>query len=259
MEKEGASVLATSSAFLWGHSTFTTAFIREGVWLFGQKHLLRLSENGDEVFGKKLPEEYLLGGIKEIFSEGIISKNENYSLRITLFENNKGSLNFLTTLTPFERDSRNPWEKIDSFSHDHYSTLKEKNIKGGNYSESLLTHKSLLKPFIYLDSNEKFSEGPICNFILFNEKEEKWVSPANEGKVLRGIGLRFGLEGLNVQEREVFFSEKDSYSAMFGINALRGPLPVDVWDNRALAKTKSFEKKIKELFESNEEKWSIKL
>ncbi|MCR9206135.1 MAG: aminotransferase class IV, partial [Halobacteriovoraceae bacterium] len=213
----------------------------------------------DEVFGKKLSEDFLLDGIKATFSQRVISRTGNCSLRITLFEDDKGTLNFLTSLAPFQRDTKNPWERIDTYSYDHYSSFKKKNIKVGNYSESLIAHKNLLKPFIYLDSKEKLSEGPICNFVLFHEKEERWVTPVNEGKVLRGIGLKFGLEGLNIQEREISFSEKDRFSAMFAINALRGPLPVDVWDNRALTKSKFFEKKLKELFESNEEKWSIKL
>lgn len=259
LEKEGAQTLATSSAFLWGHSTFTTSYIFAGKWSFGQKHLLRLSENGDDVFGKKLPEEYILNGLKEIFNQGRFSHQENYSLRITVFENQKRNLCFLMSLAPFSRTAEHPWEKIDSFSYDHHSDFKARNIKAGNYSDSLLNHKTLLKPFIYLDSNENFSEGPICNFILFNEKEQIWMTPKNEGKVLEGIGLRFGMEGFGIKEREISFSEKDDFSAMFALNALRGPCPVDVWDNRALSRTREFEEKVKDAFKANEEKWSIEL
>lgn len=263
LEKEGAFALAESTAFLYGYSAFTTSKISNGVWSFGEKHLERLSQNGEALFGKKLPEEYIVNSVRLVFNDYLKSSKDTYSHRFTLFENRQGQLFHLQTFVKLEEENLNGFKKnfetVKSFSHDSLSHFKDQGIKVGNYSETLFAHRNLAEPYIYLDQNENYSEGSICNFILFDERDNKWVTPLNPSRVLKGIGVTYGLIGLEVEERRITFSEKENFSAMFALNSLRGICPIDVWDNRALEKSRHFAMDIEETFRANEERWSVVL
>ena len=254
-----SELLASSSAFLYGYSVFTTSYLVNGVWKFGEKHLERLNSNCFDAFGCSFGRDLVLNDLKEIFTNQSLAKSASYSLRVTLFEDPSNKLFHLISLRPFCRDHQNPWAQIKSFTYDHSSHCKARGIKIGNYSGNLLSHKNLTAPFIYVDDKERLTEGPICNFIMFLKEKRKWVTPKNSGKILRGIGLEYGLESLDVKEMELELKQRGQISAAFAINSLRGPMPVEKWDSATLADTNLFKQKIESLYNENEEKWSIKI
>jgi len=249
--------LLGGSAFLWGYSTFTTALIEDGSWIFGEAHQERLSKSVNHLFKVDLDTKQLLQNLRSAYNH--FSPDGNLRIRITYSLAEDNQLVELISITPTAENFTKQGSQILSEKSLVPSSFKDLDLKVGNYSEAMLSLGDLGKEVFFYDGDGHYSEGPIYNVIVFNKKENQWETPINKGHIFSGIGLKYGLKELDIVSKKISIDEKKNYTALVTVNSLRGPISYKQWDNRELTDAISSFEEVKKVFEKNKKQHSIEL
>ncbi len=218
-------------AFLYGESVFTTIRVEEGRTLFGKWHFERLLKSAEWLWPNTTQQaQELVENLKPPGPKGV--------WRLTL------------TAQVKSRENQDEMELIlDDWWTEELPVAKELNLKTVKSPARPETWPSFLKSGDYLSRmvasrhlkpdelalfhvNDKMCELLHAN--IFFIRERKLITPALSANTLEGIGRRRVMQLMGAEECEIDVTDMGTISGAFGVNALRGIMPVDKIDGKKL-------------------------
>jgi branched-subunit amino acid aminotransferase/4-amino-4-deoxychorismate lyase len=218
-------------AFLYGESVFTTIRVEEGRPLFEKWHFERLLKSAEWLWPNTAQQAQSL--IENLRPPGL-----------------RGVWRLTLTAQVKTRDSQDEMELIlDDWWSEDIPEAKElilKNVKSPARPESwpsFLKSGDYLSRMVasrHLKSDEVplfHVENKICELLhanIFFIRDQKMITPPLSNNTLEGLGRRRVLQMFKVEECELNVDELTQISSAFGVNALRGIMPVEKIDGKKL-------------------------
>lgn len=218
-------------AFLYGESVFTTIRVEDGRPLFEKWHFERLLKSAEWLWPNTAQQaQKLLENLKPPGLRGV--------WRLTL------------TAQVKTRDSQEEMELIlDDWWNEVIPEVKDLNLvnvrsparpeswpsflKSGDYLSRMVASRHLKPDEVPLfHVNEKICELLHAN--IFFIRDQKIITPPLSNNTLEGLGRRRVMQLFNVEESELSVRELADITAAFGVNALRGIMPIDKIDGKKL-------------------------
>ena len=218
-------------AFLYGESVFTTIRVEEGRPLFEKWHFERLLKSAEWLWPNTAQQAQIL--IENLKPPGL-----------------RGVWRLTLTAQVKARDSQGEMELIlDDWWNEEIPEVKSLNLKNvksparpelwptflksGDYLSRMVAARHLAPDELALfHVNEKICELLHAN--IFFIRSQKIITPTLSANTLEGIGRRRIMQMLDIEECEVDVNELKEVTSAFGVNALRGILPVEKIDGKKL-------------------------
>ncbi len=252
-------LLMSNSAFLWGMSAFTTGLITHGEMPFYEAHLQRLLSTTKwlwEDVNSDLVEEHWITSVEHLGNSALGS--EDYRFRFAFFRDKQRELHSILSLDPFVQDSIDSVSLILRPSPIHYS-CREANPKVGTYLDTFREQSRESETILFYNTEDLVLETSVANIVFYRREDKCFVLPVAPGEILQGIGIRYGLAGLNLSEEYIKRDQLKGFDSAFIINSLRGPQPVVSLDGRSLVLDEELTLLIKKQFELNKKETQRKI
>jgi branched-subunit amino acid aminotransferase/4-amino-4-deoxychorismate lyase len=250
---DSLDLLMANSAFLWGKSVFTTGSLSGGGISFYEEHLKRL-ENSLQWLWEKESFDSILNFWNRSWSrldKNHFSKGE-WRFRFTIFEDMNKKLHSVLSLNPFIRGELSS-VKVDLCPVPVSFRNRIENLKLGSYLDTFREGDRQNGIPLFYNISGRVLETPISNIFFYRLKnnKEEFIYPNEKGEMLLGIGIRHGLEGLNLVESHIDKDEINKFSQAFLINSLRGPQPVISLNGYRLEVSDELTERVTHLFNHN--------
>lgn len=218
-------------AFLYGESVFTTIRVENGRCFFEDWHRERLLKSAEWLWPNTAQQaQNLIDNLKPPGERGVWRltltaqvKNRDSKEEIELILDdwwseeipNTQKLNLVSVKSPARPES---WPSF---------------LKSGDYLSRMVASRHLNSDEVALfHVNESVCELLHANVFFICDK--KIITPPLTPNTLEGLGRRRIMQMFKVEEKDVLVSELDSMTAAFGVNALRGVMPVEIIDGKKL-------------------------
>jgi branched-subunit amino acid aminotransferase/4-amino-4-deoxychorismate lyase len=223
------SLVFNNSAFLWADSVFTSGLVDHGQMTFWNAHRERLCYAYEWQFGLALKDWTLVENqIKKIMKTHLSFCGR---FRLTFFyQDSTEKAHWLLTLKPISTVEPLSLKTctIPFFSHAGGNNSR---VKLGNYASFYRLKRLHKSELCWLDKENKVIETSHGNLLFYNSKNKKWVTPISRDLFIEGIGLRRGLNKLEISKEKIALEELSHFSAAYQVNAVYGPVPISKIDD----------------------------
>ncbi len=251
-------LLMNNSAFLWGKSIFTTALLRDDLLSFYDDHLERLKNSAAWLWGEPSLSKILElwnGSWKKLKEQSFLGKG-CWRVRFTFFEDLNKEIHSLLALYPFKEEEGAKGVELNlSLMPIRYQGRVD-NLKLGSYLDTFREQDRGSGLPLFYNEEGRILETSISNILFYSKSRDKFIYPYEEGQMLLGIGLRKGLEGLDLERSHISKDEINSFESAFVINSLRGPQPVLNLNGQKLREDTLLFERVLSQFKKNQLKYS---
>lgn len=246
-------LLMSNSAFMWGMSAFTTARICEGALGFCAAHRERLVSSANWLWQGEfsdLVEHQWEEGLKLLTSQ--LLGQGLWRFRFTLFQDSSHEIHCLMALNPLRETSTSTHKaELNLLLREdpiHYKD-RPNSPKLGSYLDRFRVQNGENETVLFYNADNLILETAVANILFYRESDQSFIAPFVENEMLQGIGMRYGLKGLNFIEQKVSKFDISDFDSAFLINSLRGPQPVLSLDRRKLQVREDLALLLREQFE----------
>ena len=255
---EDLELLMTNSAFLWGKSAFTTALLIGKSLSFYDFHFERLVDTSSWLWDKQVNDKvshYWKNSWKKVKEQGLLDQNRMWRVRFTLFEDSQKEIHSILSLFPYKAGGAS-FVELELIPMPIIYQGRVENLKLGSYLDTFREQDKAAGIPLFFNEQGRVLETPSANIIFYHRESDKFIYPYEQGEMLLGIGLRRGLEGLNLEKAHLNKDDLQHFDSAFIINSLRGPQPVVSLNGRKLIVSDDLSEKVSSQFKRNIEKYS---
>jgi hypothetical protein len=195
---------------------------------------------------------YMLKAFLPLPAFAIINFSLDWRLRVTLYQNIQNGikeLKVLASFTPFDFKCKEI-DSVQTLNHLYGGDFKSDDHKVGDYRMPFYWEERLGTPLLFCHEDGRVGEGSHANLLLRN-KSGTWYTPKLEEFILSGIGLRYGLEGLDFRETSIYREDLKEFDGAWFINSLRGPNPILKINECDFRESKKYQSEVMSIFVKN--------